>query len=171
VFTPSYLFQHAFRQDILSPLCPNIIMFSPKGMYLAYNSTNIHGLSIIIFPSFRTWFEIAHPLIAGIIWCVCAHFPLTLWVFSFYIALMAMNTWVLMMRFMTPFPPLCEMLTSMCDENNYMHFLHPHLTPLINELTLCSQKWHLHLSQCCQCWPNTSGFMSLILRTSKIHWF
>jgi hypothetical protein len=38
-----------------------------------------------------------------------------------------------MMQFATPLLPLCEMLTSMWDENNYMCFFQPHLTTFIDE--------------------------------------
>jgi hypothetical protein len=50
---------------------------------------------------------------------------------------MAMNTLEPMMQFATPLLPLREMLASMWDENNYMHFLQPHSIILIDESTLC----------------------------------
>jgi len=45
-----------------------------------------------------------------------------------------------MMQFMTPLLPLHEMLVFMWDKNNYMDFLQPHATPLVDESTLCSPK-------------------------------
>jgi hypothetical protein len=45
-----------------------------------------------------------------------------------------------MMQFATPLSPLHEMLVSMWDENNYMHFLQPHLIFFVDESTLCSPK-------------------------------
>jgi len=76
-----------------------------------------------------------------------------------------------MKQFTTLLPPLCEMLASTWDEKNYMCFLQPHSTPLINELTLCFQRWHSHPSQCCHCRPNTSIFTSPILHNSRIYRF
>jgi hypothetical protein len=52
--TPSYLFQHALRRDIEGPLCPNFIMFWPKGKHLAYSSimSQPHfGLSVRVKPT------------------------------------------------------------------------------------------------------------------------
>jgi hypothetical protein len=53
---------------------------------------------------------------------------------------MATNALGHMMQFVTPLLPLHEMLVSTWDENNYMHFLQPHSTPLVDELTLCLPK-------------------------------
>jgi hypothetical protein len=53
---------------------------------------------------------------------------------------MAMNALEPMMQFVTPLPPLREMLVLTWDENNYMCFLQPHSTPFIDELTLCLPK-------------------------------
>jgi hypothetical protein len=74
---------------------------------------------------------------------VCVHIALTLWVSTFYVVLMATNTLEPMMQFATPLLPLHEMLVSMWDENNYMGFLQPHLTPLVDKLTLCLPKMAL----------------------------
>jgi hypothetical protein len=71
---------------------------------------------------------------------MCVHTPLTLWVFTFYIAPMAMNTYGSMMQFVTPLSPLREMLASMWDEDNYKRFFQPFSIPPIDELTLCSPK-------------------------------
>jgi len=38
------------------------------------------------------------------------------------------------------FVTMCDMLVSMWDENNYMHFLQPHSILLVDELTLCLLK-------------------------------
>jgi len=60
VSTLSYPFQHALWQDIWNSLCPNFIMFWPRGECLVYNSTNLPRLSIS-FPSlshnisYTTW--------------------------------------------------------------------------------------------------------------------
>ncbi len=70
----------------------------------------------------------------------CAHILSTLQVFTSYVAFMVTNTRVLMMQFMTPLLPSCEMLVSMWDKNNYLRFFHPHSTPFTNESTLCSPK-------------------------------
>jgi hypothetical protein len=53
---------------------------------------------------------------------VCAYILLTLWVSTSYIVLMAINPWEPMMQFETPLLPLCEMLASMWDKNNYICF-------------------------------------------------
>ncbi len=53
---------------------------------------------------------------------MCAHIPWTLWVSTSYLVFMATNA----LQFMTPLPPICEMLVSTWDKNNYMHFLQPH---------------------------------------------
>ncbi len=99
---------------------------------------------------------------------VCAHIPLTLWVSTFHIMLMAMNTLKPMMQFTIPLLPLCEMLVSIKDKNNYMHFVQPHSTPFIDELTLCLPKMAFApqptLSLSTQC----NGFTSLILQNSRI---
>jgi hypothetical protein len=58
----------------------------------------------------------------------------------FYVVLMAMNTLEPMMQFVMPLSTLHKMLVSTWDENNYMHFLQPHSTPLIDGLTLCLPK-------------------------------
>jgi hypothetical protein len=49
--TPSYLFHHVIWRDIWDPLCPNFIIFWPKGRHLIYNSISLPNLSII-FPNF-----------------------------------------------------------------------------------------------------------------------
>ncbi len=60
---------------------------------------------------------------------VYAHIPSTLWVSTFYVMLMATSTWEPMMKFMTPLLPLCKMLASIWDENNYMCFKQLHALP------------------------------------------
>jgi hypothetical protein len=71
---------------------------------------------------------------------MCAHIPLTLWVFTSYVVLMAMNALEPMIQITTPLPPSHEMLVSTWDKNNYMHFLQPRSTPLVNKSTLCLPK-------------------------------
>jgi len=66
--------------------------------------------------------------------------PSTLWVSTFYVAFVATSAWKPMMQFVTLLLPLCEMLVSTWDENNYMHFLQPHSNSLIDKLILCSLK-------------------------------
>jgi hypothetical protein len=76
VSTPSYPFQHAFQQDILSPLGPKFIMFWRRGECLAYNSTNFPKLLIIsLVFSTTLWIQLglAHPSIVGVFWCMCTH--------------------------------------------------------------------------------------------------
>jgi len=166
VYTIDHTFSNMLSDMIFEAHCARILScFRPKvGTWLTTQ---------LIILAFQFFFHIISNLIrnSSSFNCryhlVCVH--TSHWPYGYSpFAFMATNTWVLMTRFMTPFPPLCEMLTSMCNENNYMQFLHPHSILFINELTLCSQKWHLHLSQC---WPNTSGFTSSILCTSKICWF
>jgi hypothetical protein len=53
---------------------------------------------------------------------------------------MAMNALKPMIHFVKPLLALGEMLVSIWDENNYMRFLQPHSTPLIDETTLCLPK-------------------------------
>ncbi len=77
-------------------------------------------------PSFSTmlwtWLGLPHPLIIGIFWCVCTH-PID--AIGVHLLCYAHDN---------------EMLTSTWDENNHTHFLQPHFTPLVDELTLCSPK-------------------------------
>jgi hypothetical protein len=70
----------------------------------------------------------------------CAHISLTLWVSTSYVMLIATNTQEPMMQFITALLPLCEMLASMWDENNYMCFLQLRLILLVDNSTLCSPK-------------------------------
>jgi hypothetical protein len=118
-------------------------MFYPKGKRLAYNSTNLPNLSII-FPNFFPPHFIPNLDYPISQWQasldVCAHIPSTLWVFTPYIVFMTTNALEPMMQFMTLLPPLREMLTSMWDKNKYMHFLQPHLSPLVKESTMCLLK-------------------------------
>jgi hypothetical protein len=53
---------------------------------------------------------------------------------------MAMNALKPMMQFVKLLLALGEMLVSIWDENNYMRFLQPHSTPLIDKMTLCLLK-------------------------------
>jgi len=66
---------------------------------------------------------------------VCAHIPLTLWIFIFYVVLITMNTLEPMMQFATLLSPLHEVLISTWDENNYMHLFQVHSILFIDELT------------------------------------
>jgi hypothetical protein len=88
---------------------------------------------------FWTGLGLPHPSIV-VSFDACAHILLTLWVFIFYVVVMAMNAHESIMQFMTPLLLLCEMLTSTWDENNYMHFLQPRSTPFVNKLTLYLSK-------------------------------
>jgi hypothetical protein len=49
-------------------------------------------------------------------------------------------------------------------------FIHTQLLLLMN-WHCAHQIWHLHPCQRCHCWLNVSGFTSLILCNSRIHWF
>jgi hypothetical protein len=137
----SYPFQHVLWYDIWSLSCLNFIIFWLKGKCLAYNSTSFPYL-LIIFPSFfhntlnTTWttpsLNCKYPLMR----VHTSHQPYGypfLMLFSWQWT--HMNPWC---NFLTPLLPLCEMLVSMWDENNDMHFLQSHSTPFIDELTLCS---------------------------------
>jgi len=127
----------------LRPIVPKFYMFSPRGKRLAYGLTNFPNL-LIIFPNFlhntlyATWitpsFNCRHPL-------MCVHtshqpygYPPS------YVVLMATNALETMMQFMTPLLSLHKMMVSTWDKNNYMRFLQPHSTPLVNESTLCLPK-------------------------------
>jgi hypothetical protein len=74
--TPSYPFQHAFWWYIWSPLCPNSIMFWPKGKCLAYSSTNLPKLStnfLDLFLALWIWIGLPHLSSTCILQCVCTH--------------------------------------------------------------------------------------------------
>jgi hypothetical protein len=53
---------------------------------------------------------------------------------------MAMNALKPTMQFVKPLLTLGKMLISIWDKNNYMRFLQPHSTPLIDKMTLCLLK-------------------------------
>jgi hypothetical protein len=111
------------------------------------------------------WLGLPHPSIASILWCVCTN-PLTLWVSISYVVFMVMNTLEPMMQFATPLLPLHEMLVSTWEQ---LHFSFNHIQLLWSMSQHCVyQRWHSHLSQRCHCWPNASGFTSLILQNSRI---
>jgi hypothetical protein len=108
------------------------------------------GVWLIARPIFLT-FRLSFPIFSQHFVCedypilqlhisldVCAHIPSTLWVSTSYIVFTTINTLERMMELVTPLLPLCEMLASMWDENNYMHFLQPHSTLLVDGLTLSS---------------------------------
>jgi len=72
---PSYPFQHAFWWYIWSPLCPNSIMFWPKGKCLVYSSTNLPKLSTSFLDLFHnalnmTWIT---PLLKYMYPSMCVH--------------------------------------------------------------------------------------------------
>ncbi len=66
---------------------------------------------------------------------VCAHIPLTLWIFISHVVLITTDTLEPIMQFATPLSPLHEMLTFTWDENNYMHFFQSHSILFVDELT------------------------------------
>jgi hypothetical protein len=111
-------------------------MFWPKGKRLAYSSTNLPNLSIIFTSFFAQHF--IHDLDYPIPQLQAS--PSTLWVSTSYVVFMAMNTSKPMLQFTTPLLPLCEMLVSMWDKNNYMCFFQPHSTSFIDESTLILPK-------------------------------
>ncbi len=142
VSTLSYPFQHALWQDIWNSLCPNFIMFWPSGECLVYNSTNLPRLSINFLSlshniSYTTWSPI--PQLQAFI-DVCAHIPLTLWVYTSHFVFMAMSAHEPMMHFATSLLPLCKMLASTWGNKNHMHFLQTCSTPIVNKSMLCSSK-------------------------------
>jgi hypothetical protein len=111
---------------------------------ISYNLTELPNLLIISFPQFFAQ-HFVHNLDYFISqlhasFDVCAHIPSTLWVSTFYIVLMATNTLEPMMQFVTPLPPLHDMLVSTWEKNNYMRLFQPHSSPPIDELTLCLPK-------------------------------
>ncbi len=102
----------------------------------------------LVFSTFRlfspvfsitlcTQLGLPHFSIVGIPWRVCTHpiDPMGIHLLH-YSTFMATNALEPMMRFATPSPPLRKMLASTWDESNYMHFLQPHSTSLIDESTL-----------------------------------
>jgi hypothetical protein len=104
----------------------------------------------LVFPTFQLsspffstmlwmWLGLPHPSIVGIPQCVCTHL-INLMVIHLYITSMATCKRKFLMQFMTPLLPSREMLTFTWNKNNYMHFLEPHSTFLVNKLTLCSPK-------------------------------
>ncbi len=105
-----------------------------KGRCLAYSLANLTNL-FIIFPNFfhntlnTTWIITSFNY-KYLLMCVS----------TFYIVFMAMSAQEPMMQFATPLLPLHEMLVFTWDKNNYMCFLQPCSTLLINESTLCSPK-------------------------------
>jgi hypothetical protein len=132
----------------------------------------------LIFPAFQlfspifcttlcTQFALPHPSIASIPRCVCTH-PIDSMVSTSYIVFMAMNTLEPMMQSVTPLPPLCEMLVSTWDENNYMRFLNHIQLLSLTSWHCVYQRWHLHFNPHCHCQPNVSGFTSPSLRNSSI---
>jgi hypothetical protein len=91
--------------------------------------------SPIFYTTFCTWLGLSHLSIVGI--PRCAH-PIEL--MGIHFLRCAHNNEHIKAHGVIhdTFAPLHEMLVSMWDENNYMHFFQPHSTPLVNESTLCS---------------------------------
>ncbi len=118
-------------------------MFQPWGGHLVYDWTKLLSLLFIFSISFPHCFAQDldyHILQLQASLDVHAHTPLTLWVSTSCIVPMAMNVWEHMMQFTTFLLLLCEMQVFTWDENNYMCFLQPCLTPFAHESTLCSPK-------------------------------
>jgi hypothetical protein len=139
-FAPSYLFQHVFQQDIWSPLCS--ILFWPKGKCLVYSLTS--------FPNLSNFLSFFHNVL-NVTWTTpslnCRYFSMRVHTSHqpygyppFYVAFITISTWEPMMQFVTPLLLWYGKLASMWDENNYICFLRPHSTSLVNESTLCWPK-------------------------------
>ncbi len=95
--------------------------------------------SPIFFTTLHTRLGLPHPSIAGILQCVCTHpiDPMGIHLLHYVHNKKRTKTHD---AIRAPLPPLREMLVSTWDQNNYMCFLQPHSTPLINESTLCLPK-------------------------------
>jgi len=142
VFTPSYTFPACFPIDIQGPLCLNLSCF---GLRVGSWLTNQ-----LLFPTFQLSSPIFFtPLCIRLglpssfncrNFLMCVHTSHQPYGSTFYVVFMAMNALKPMMQFVTPLSPLCEMLASTWDENNYMCFLQPHSTPFIDKLTSCLPK-------------------------------
>jgi hypothetical protein len=117
-------------------------MFWPWDGCLVYSLTNLPTL-LTIFPIFfhnfldttkiTTSLKCKPPMMR-------AHIPLTLWISTSYIAPMATSAHGPMMQFAMLLLPLCKMMVSTLNNNNYMNFLHPCSNLPIDKLILCSPK-------------------------------
>jgi len=173
MFTPSYPFHHVFWRDIWSPSCLNFIMFWPRGECLVYNSTSLPNL-LIIFPNFfhntlyairiTPSFNYMHP-------SMCVHtshrpygyppFMLCSWQWMHWNPWC--NSWHLCCHWAKCWLP-CVTRTITCTSFN-------HIQLLSSMNWHCAyQRRHSHFNQRCHCWPNASGFTSLILHNSKIYY-
>jgi hypothetical protein len=126
MFAPSYIFQHVFRRDIWSPLCPIISCYCPKvNFFLAYSWTNLPKLSINFLNLFHntlnmTWiapyFNCKYP-------SMCVH--TSHWPYGYpFLTLCSWqqahkNPWYSLRHLCCH---LHGMLASMWGENNYMCF-------------------------------------------------
>jgi hypothetical protein len=148
----------------MKPMCPNFIMFWPKGKRLAYSSTNLPNLSIIFTSflhniSYTTW---TTPSLN----CKHPHWP-----YGYPPLMLCSWQW-------THWNLCCN------SQHLYYHCVRcwfPRGTRIIiciffNHIQLLSltnqhwsyQRWHLHLSRCCHYWPNANKLTSLILCNSRI---
>jgi hypothetical protein len=125
-----------------------------------------------IFPSFwltslvfstmlRIQLGLRYPSIANILWCVCTH-PINLMGIQFlHCAHGNEHTWthgviVWDVSFHVGWKQLHAFPSNMFNSSH-------------QQVNIVLTKYlHLHLSQCCHYWPNTSGFTSLILHHPKI---
>jgi hypothetical protein len=118
-------------------------MFWPWGGHLIYNLTNLPNL-LIIFPSFFhnalnvirtiTSFNCRYPSMR------CTHPIDPMGIHLLHCVHGNNRTRICMMQFVTLLLPLCKMLASTWNENNYMHLFQLCSIPLIDKSTLCSLK-------------------------------
>ncbi len=73
------------------------------------------------------------------------HTSNTLCASTSYVVPMGTSAQEPMMQFATLLLPLRKMIVSTWDENNYMCFLQPYLTPFVDKSSLCSIKMELAL--------------------------
>ncbi len=138
MFAPSYPFQHVFWQDIWRRLCSKFIMFWPKGKHLS---------SPVFCTTLHIQLGLPHPSIISIPRCVCTH-PINL--MGIHILHWIHDNKCIRTHdaIRDTFTSLHKMSISTWDEYNYMLFLQPHSTPLIDKLTLCLHNSRIYYFRC-----------------------
>ncbi len=124
--------------------------------------------SLVFATTFHMWLGLPYLSIVGILQCVCTH-PIDR--MSIHLLCCAhgnertethdaihdtvchycVRCWI-----------PCAKRTIACASFNHIQFL------LSTSWHCAYQRWHLHPSWCCHCWPNASKFTSLILHNSRI---
>jgi hypothetical protein len=144
-------------------------MFWPKGKHLIYSLTSFPNLSNIFLSflhitSYVTWtissFNCMHPL-------MCVH--KSIHPMSIHLLRCAHGD-----EHTKTHDVICDTFVAIAWDVGFhmllpLHFFFNHIQLLWLMNQHCAyQRWHSHLSQHCHCWPNTSGFTSLILQNSRI---